>query len=89
MATRTNRGAVALRDEMRRRGLSQGDVRRELGMGTGVITRWLSGGRLPDAKSSSKIQERYGIASSLWFEEVDAADATGRPADDDEEPRVA
>ena len=79
----TNRGAVALRDVMRKRKLTQADVSRALGVRerSSLITRWLSGERRPAAKNVIALFRIYKIRPESWFEDV--------PASDDEEPAAA
>lgn len=67
MASRPgNRGISAVLEELRRRGWSQGDLARELNTGTGTVSRWLTGSRLPDLDMAVRIERLLGVAPSLW-----------------------
>lgn len=65
----TNKGALALRKICA--GSSQGEVRRRVGAPAGVVTRWVSGARRPDAKNAMLLQREYGIDVALWWDEVE------------------
>lgn len=82
MPRKTNRGAIALKRAMRRHkpALSQGDVRREIGAPSGMVTRWLSGSRKPGREYAAKLAKSYGIKAESWDEAVLV---------DDDEPSAA
>lgn len=65
---RTNRGAAALGEAMRKRGLTQGDVRRAVGCPSGMVTRWLSGERAPSRGYAAKLDALYRIRCGWWDE---------------------
>ena len=71
---KTNEGALALRRVMRKRGLSQGDVRRATDVTPGVVSRWLTGERCPSLASAIRLRDAYRIKLELWLEVVDVED---------------
>lgn len=80
---KANRGACALRRAIDTRELTQGDVRRALGVASGMVTRWLSGDRKPGARNAAKIQKMYGVRLEWWWEdESDAEDPPGKTGTD-------
>lgn len=55
--------AVRLRAERERRGVTQEDVARDLGLGSRVVvSRYESGTRVPDAATLTSLAEYYGVA---------------------------
>jgi len=66
-----NRGALSLRRVMKKLDLSQGDVQRAVSVQSGVVTRWVSGKRRPDAFRAAALQREYGISVHLWWEDVE------------------
>jgi transcriptional regulator with XRE-family HTH domain len=53
-----------LRKQIRRRQWSQSDLARELGVGTGTISRWMNG-RQPDTRYCERIADVFGVEADL------------------------
>lgn len=73
-----NRGSIALRRVMQRRGLSQGDVREATRVTPGVVSRWLTGERCPSLVSAIRLRDEYKIKLEWWLEEPEADEEPAR-----------
>lgn len=66
LGERFSEGARLLWIAMRKHGLSQESLRRDLGRARGVIGHWLRGDRLPDGASRGRLFERFAIKPQAW-----------------------
>lgn len=60
------RGAVALRKALVKKGWTQRDLARRLGVSPPTITRWLSGERVPDRVNMGKLRKLLGLNPAIW-----------------------
>ena len=60
------RGTTALREELARRGWTQADLARRLGVNSGVVANWLSGSRNPKIKWALELEMLLGLDVRLW-----------------------
>lgn len=67
-----NRGALLAREKLQEHG-AKARLAEELDVGRDVVSRWLSGERLPDPKQRAYIEDNYGIGWRLWDEPADGA----------------
>lgn len=61
-----NPGADALAKELDKRGMTQGALRRALGLSQGVVTRWLSGRQNPNLEYALRLEDEFGVNARLW-----------------------
>lgn len=59
-------GADALEHELKARGLTLNRAGKMLGVSAGLVSRWLSGARVPDIDSAVLIEDAFGIAMRSW-----------------------
>jgi transcriptional regulator with XRE-family HTH domain len=52
---------------MKKDGLSQGQLNRELNQHAGVASHWLYGDRRPSIESACRMKERFGIDPNAWM----------------------
>jgi len=69
-----NRGALALQKKVAERG-EKAKLARDLDVGLDVVSRWVSGERLPTPKQRAEIEDRLKISWRLWDEEAPARSA--------------
>ena len=74
-----NRGALVAREKLGPRGL-KAKLARDLEIGQDLVSRWLSGERVPDTKQRAFLEDEFGIGWRLWDEEET------KPEDPPEEP---
>lgn len=67
MAT-TNEGARLFKLALEKRGHSQADAARELGLDSGYMSRLVSGERSPSLKLSDRIFQAYGVPVGAWLQ---------------------
>jgi transcriptional regulator with XRE-family HTH domain len=72
-----NRGAIALQRVMKKRKMSQADVRRAIDVSPGVVTRWLRGIRKPGIRIALTIESVFGIPVRSWTEDAPEERKTG------------
>lgn len=80
MRTFRNDGARLLAAELDRREVSQGQAERDLDVSAGVVSRLLSGDRLPGRTLGLRIRDTYGVPLEAWdvaAEGVEAAAVGG------------
>jgi hypothetical protein len=70
---RTSLGQKLLREEIARRGWSQNEAERQLGLGRGAVSRLLGGSRGAGLKSVIRCQEVFGISPVAWREPSEKA----------------
>lgn len=63
---RASAGAKQLIAALEARGWSQEDLRRHIGVGRGVVSRWAAGERTPDLASALKLEATLGIPVAVW-----------------------
>jgi ribosome-binding protein aMBF1 (putative translation factor) len=61
-----------LREAAEAKGWNQTKLSEELRMSTSVVSRWLSGERVPTWSSAVKIEKLLGIPARVWLEEAEA-----------------
>lgn len=64
-------GAVALREELSRRGLSQNKLAADLGQSSGIVSRWCNGLRQPPLAMILRMRDLLGIPVDSWAVEVE------------------
>lgn len=72
-----NRGAVVAREKLQARG-EKAKLAKALGIGQDLVSRWLSGDRVPDTKQRAHLEDLYEIGWRLWDEPLDDAPASER-----------
>lgn len=68
--------AERLREAAKGRGWNQTELSEQLGVSTGVVSRWLKGQRVPCWSSALKIERLLGIPARLWLEADEARRAS-------------
>ena len=63
-----SRGAQLLNDALRARGMSFGELERELGIAAGMVSRWLSGERRASLRHALHIETLLGVAAAEWLQ---------------------
>lgn len=69
LGKRFSEGARLLWVAMRREGLTQEALRKDMGRARGVVGHWLRGDRRPDGASRGKLFERFEIKPQAWEED--------------------
>lgn len=64
---RLTRAAVALRKKLRKRG-AQSELTRALGCAEGIVSRWLTGARMPSVVQAAYIERVYRVRAVWWDE---------------------
>lgn len=67
--TQKKDGADVLAERLAVLGWTQAQCEAELGLGDGIVCRWLSRARKPDLTSALILQDRLGIPVPLWADE--------------------
>jgi len=67
--TDTNRGALALKLKLAKRG-ARAAFAKDLGIDQAVVTHWLSGERRPDSKNRARLEDDHGVPWRLWDVDV-------------------
>lgn len=62
-----NEGARLLWLALSKRGISQADAARLVGVGRSVLTHWLYCDRRPSLESAERLRKEFGIPSSAWL----------------------
>ena len=75
MAKQQQAPAEWLRAAAEAKGWNQTDLSEELGVSTGVVSRWLRGSRVPSWPSALKIERLLGIPAKVWLEAAEARKA--------------
>jgi transcriptional regulator with XRE-family HTH domain len=71
-----NKGALLLREKLGAHG-ARAALAKELEVGPDLVSRWLSGERVPNTLHRRRLEDEYGISWRLWD---DAAEASGDAA---------
>lgn len=71
---RLTKAAVALRRKLKARG-AQAALTRALGCADGLVNRWLSGTRMPNAAQAAFIEKEYLVPAAWWGEPPSGARA--------------
>ena len=68
MGPHTSAGVALLWRALQKRGWSQGDLARFLGVHSGHVNRWLHGDRKPGRKPAGMLEEHLGVPMGSWDE---------------------
>lgn len=71
-----NKGALLLREKLAAHG-ARAALAKDFGVGADLVSRWLSGERLPNPLHRRRLEDEYGISWRLWD---DAAEVSGDAA---------
>jgi transcriptional regulator with XRE-family HTH domain len=67
-----NKGALLLRERLEAHG-ARAALAKSLEVGPDLVSRWLSGERVPNTLHRRRLEDEYGISWRLWDDAVDAA----------------
>lgn len=75
MAKQQRAPAEWLRAASEAKGWNQTRLSEELGVTTGIVSRWLRADRIPNWSSAVKIEKLLGIPAKVWLEAAEARKA--------------
>lgn len=74
MSDRPRKMTAGRRDlarKLEKKGWSQQELSRRLGVEPAIVSRWMSGERVPELKGALELERVLGIAPKKWLVEID------------------